>query len=269
MPKAREEPAWLVISVGCPCGIGPEVSVAAAAREVGGIKLLVGDFEMLCEAAELVRVSRRKLVRFTGQAQDASKLYVVQAGPSLVARERRPGKPGKAAGAAQLAYVEKAYELAHGRRRAALVTAPVSKAAIAHSGLKRARDFHGHTEWLQALDGARTSVMCFASPRLVTSLVTTHLPLCDVPGALTTQGVSDATYWLGRLLLDLNVRRPRIAVASLNPHAGEDGMFGREETRIIVPAIARARRRLGPDVLVTGPLGAETAYRKAHAGGFD
>ncbi len=271
MPAARHDLPRIVISVGCPSGIGPEVSVAAAAaaRSPRAIKLLVGDLPMLRQAAELVGVSQRKLVPFSGDADDASKLYVVEAGPSLSPRERRPGKPGAAAGAAQLAYVEKAFELVHGQRRAALVTAPVSKAAIAHSGLTRAAKFRGHTEWLQALDGAKTSVMCFVSARLVTSLATTHLPVADVPRALTPAVVCEATYWLGRLLCDLGRRRPHVVVASLNPHAGEDGMFGREEARALVPGIAAAKKRLGRKVLLSGPLGAETCYRKAYAGAYD
>ncbi|HVJ18254.1 MAG TPA: 4-hydroxythreonine-4-phosphate dehydrogenase PdxA, partial [Polyangiaceae bacterium] len=172
-------------------------------------------------------------------------------------------------GAAPLAYIEAAYELVRAEPRAALVTGPVSKAAIAHSGLRRARSFRGHTEWLQALDGAKTSVMCFAADRLVTSLVTTHLPLADVPRALSPGVVSESTYWLGRLLLGLGKRRPQIVVSSLNPHAGEDGMFGGEEARAIVPGIASARKRLGRSAVVSGPIGAETAYRKAYSGAFD
>ena len=266
---SRAELPLIVISVGCPSGIGPEVSLAAAHGVRGARRVLVGDLAMLREAAELVGVPASKLVPLSGEPRDASKLYVLEAGPRLQARDRKPGKPNAAAGAAQLAYIEAAYELVRAEPRAALVTGPVSKAAIAHSGLRRARSFRGHTEWLQALDGAKTSVMCFAADRLVTSLVTTHLPLADVPRALSPGVVSESTYWLGRLLLGLGKRRPQIVVSSLNPHAGEDGMFGGEEARAIVPGIASARKRLGRSAVVSGPIGAETAYRKAYSGAFD
>ncbi len=110
--------------------------------------------------------------------------------------------------------------------------------------------------------------MCFASEKLVTSVVTTHVPLSRVPRAVTGPGVRDATVELGRLLLQLGVKSPTVAVASLNPHAGESELLGGEEKSAIVPGIEAARRALGKRVRVLGPIGAETAYRKAFAGGY-
>jgi 4-hydroxythreonine-4-phosphate dehydrogenase len=127
----------------------------------------------------------------------------------------------------------------------------------------------GHTEWLRDLDHAALSVMCFAAGPLVTSLVTTHLPLSSVPKAVTPASVSDASYYLGELLLALGKVRPNIAVCSLNPHAGESELLGAEERRAIVPGMALAQRRLGRRAKLLGPIGAETAYRKAAAGGYD
>jgi len=265
--RPRKKPC-VVISVGCPSGIGPEVSVSAAARVRGATRVLVGDLRLLREAAELAGVAPSKLVPYTGD-ESGDALYVLEAGPRLRPSDRKPGRPSNAAGAAQLAYVEAAYALVKRSPGSALVTGPVSKAAIAHSGLARARRFRGHTEWLQELDGAKSSVMCFAAEKLVTSLVTTHLPLTEVPRALRPSNVAESTYWLGKLLLGLGRKRPSVAVASLNPHAGEDGMFGREEARAILPGIAQAKRRLGKSVVVLGPIGAETAYRKAYAGSYD
>jgi 4-hydroxythreonine-4-phosphate dehydrogenase len=103
--------------------------------------------------------------------------------------------------------------------------------------------------------------------------VTTHLPLADVPRAVTPAAVSSATYWLGRLLITLRTgkAKPRLAVCALNPHAGEGGLLGKEEGRSITPGIARARRRFErPSLLqISGPIGAETAFRKAASGGYD
>src|SRR3954463_11265224 len=168
----------LVISVGCPCGIGPEVSLRAAAKVPGSV--LVGDLELLREAAGLVSVSQKRLVPFEGVARDPRAIYVHSVGPKLSRRDRKPGKPTAASGAAQLAYINEAYRLAKAGPRRALVTGPVSKAAIAHSGVRGAAHFLGHTEWLRELDRAPLSVMCFAAGPLVTSLVTTHLPLSKV-----------------------------------------------------------------------------------------
>lgn len=266
-PRKPAEPPLLVVSVGCPAGIGPEVSVAAAAR-IRVPCVLVGDPKTLERAARLIGVSSRKFVAFEGRVPPAGKIALHAVGPALEFSDLDPSAPSARAGAAQLAYVEAAYALVKGHPRRALVTGPVSKQAIAHSGLARARKFRGHTEWLRDLDGARSSVMCFAADTLVTSVVTTHVPLARVPKVLTAAGVRDASVELGRLLLRLGVRSPQIAVASLNPHAGESELLGDEERTAIVPGINAARRALGKSVTLHGPVGAETAYRHAVAGRY-
>lgn len=259
----------LVVSTGCPAGIGPEVSVAAAARFGAAPKVLLGDEATLRRAAEVVGVAQRRLQRWDGAARDPSRIYLAQVGEPLSARDRAPGKPTRASGRAQLEYVEAAYTLVKSSARAALVTGPVSKAAIAHCGLPEARSFLGHTEWLQALDGAETSVMCFVCDALATSLVTTHLPISKVPRAVRAASVHSATVELAQLLRRLGKRKPKLAVVSLNPHAGESALLGGEEASAIAPGITSARKRLGRSAEISGPIGAETAYRKAKAGLFD
>jgi 4-hydroxythreonine-4-phosphate dehydrogenase len=257
----------IVISTGCPAGIGPEISIRAAARLRGGC-VVVGDWNTLNAAAELVKVPRSQLIEFDGGPVPKSRIAVLQAGPRLVAADRRAGKPTKRSGQAQLAYIEAAFDLVKSLQRAALVTAPVSKAVIAHSGLARASHFLGHTEWLEERDGARSSTMCFATKRFSTSLVTTHLPIAKVPRAITARAVATATCALAELLLRLNhVGTPKIAVCSLNPHAGESSLLGQEESKAILPGIEQARKR-AKGVELLGPIGAETAYRKAQAGEY-
>lgn len=264
--RAQRKSDMLVVSVGCPCGIGPEVSVRAAAKVPGTV--LVGDFDMLREAADLVSVPRKRLVAFDGEVGDPRAIYVHSVAPKLSARDRKPGKPNAASGAAQLAYIDEAYRLVKAGPKRALVTGPVSKAAIAHSGVRGAEHFLGHTEWLRDLDGASVSVMCFAAGPLVSSLVTTHVSIADVPKAVTPKGVSDATFYLGELLVALGKKRPKIAICSLNPHAGESELLGQEERRAILPGMRSAARRLGRRAELIGPLGAETAFRKAVAGAY-
>ncbi|HEX2669695.1 MAG TPA: 4-hydroxythreonine-4-phosphate dehydrogenase PdxA [Polyangiaceae bacterium] len=261
------KPDLLVVSVGCPCGIGPEVSLRAAAKVPGPV--LVGDWDMLREAAELVKVSPKRLQPFDGDWSDPRAIYVHAAGPKLTPRDRKPGKPNAVSGEAQLAYINEAYRLAKAGPRRALVTGPVSKAAIANSGVAGAAHFLGHTEWLRDLDHAPLSVMCFAAGPLVTSLVTTHLPIAKVPKELTPLGVSDAAFHLAELLLALGKKRPKIVICSLNPHAGESELLGQEERTAIVPGIRAAQKRLGRRAELLGPIGAETAYRKAVAGAYD
>jgi 4-phospho-D-threonate 3-dehydrogenase / 4-phospho-D-erythronate 3-dehydrogenase len=259
----------LVISIGCPAGIGPEVSVAAAARVRGAQCVLVGDEATILAAADLVGVPRSRFELFVPGGRASKKLAIHPVGPALNRRDRAPGRPTRRAGGAQLAWIDAAYDLVRAAPGRALVTGPVSKAAIASSGARGAGAFLGHTEWLCARDGAKTSIMCFASDELVTSLASTHLPLARVPRFLTPERVRDATLGLVELLGGLGRKRPHVAVCSLNPHAGESELLGDEERRAIVPGILAARRRSSRRARIEGPIGAETAYRKARAGGFD
>jgi 4-hydroxythreonine-4-phosphate dehydrogenase len=120
---------------------------------------------------------------------------------------------------------------------------------------------------LAELTGAKEVVMAFVSEELVTALVTTHLPLAKVAKSISPELVCATTFWLARLLLALDSSRaPQLAIASLNPHAGESGLLGREELDAITPGIELARKRLRRAKLsatLTGPIGAETAFRKA------
>jgi 4-hydroxythreonine-4-phosphate dehydrogenase len=114
--------------------------------------------------------------------------------------------------------------------------------------------------------------MAFRSAMLTTALVTTHLPLARVPGAITAEAVATSSYWIVRLLHALGLAAPRVAIAALNPHAGEGGLLGDEETTEIAPGVQKALQRLAADgysAALQGPIGAETAFRKHAAGDYD
>src|SRR5262249_19367533 len=147
------------------------------------------------------------------------------------------------------------------------------KDVIASSGVPGAKTFRGHTEHLQARLGAREVVMAFWSSKLTIALVTTHFALADVFGAVRLEGVARATFWLPDLLVKLRPNRePRVVVAGLNPHAGENGLLGDEERTKIAPGIRRARSRLskaGLHAKLEGPIGAESAFRLAVHGVYD
>lgn len=274
--------ARLAVSVGCPSGIGPEVSVAAAAAVTSrSVRvLLVGDLDSLQDAAGLVDVDPARLVRVGSAAEGfASRRGAIPVlSPLPVApRWRVPGKPSRQGGAAQLAWVDLATDLVRRGDADALVTGPVSKDAIARSGVSGSKGFLGHTEHLARRLRAREVTMAFHAHErgLTTSLVTTHLPLAKVPRAITAEGVARATYWTGWLLARLAAgrkQRPRLAVCALNPHAGENGLLGHEEDDVIAPGIAAARRRLARSAIridVTGPVAAESAFRHAQGGRFE
>lgn len=270
MMKAR-----LAVSIGCPSGVGPEVSVAGAAEAARNARvLLVGDHAVLARAAAIVGVAPEQLVRVDDPTRAwklrGDAIAVHQPTRALAPDECAFGAPGRAAGAAQLAWIDVAADLAARGDADALVTGPVSKDVIASSGAKGSKAFLGHTEHLARRLHAREVTMAFHTERLTTSLVTTHLPLSDVPRAITAKGVARAVYWTARLVERMQDART-MAVAALNPHAGENGRLGTEEKRVIGPGIALARKRLAEDrvrVAVEGPVPAETAFRLAAAGTY-
>ena len=174
--------------------------------------------------------------------------------PVPAARPVRAGRldPGNAGYV--LGQLDRGVQLCTEIERCALVTAPVQKSTINEAGI----GFTGHTEWLAARTGAGSPVMMLASPNLRVALVTTHLPLSGVPGAITGERLkATVTVLHDDLRARFGIDSPRIMVLGLNPHAGEDGVLGREEIEIVQPALrALARRGLA----VSGPVPADTAF---------
>lgn len=144
----------------------------------------------------------------------------------------------------------------------AIATAPVNKEAFRLAGLP----WHGHTDLLAHLTGSRDVAMMFDSEALRVVLATVHIPLSEVPRALTAASLESTISLTSRELPRFGVARPRIAVAGLNPHAGEHGLFGSEEQTVMAPAIAVCRSR-GIDV--SGPFPGDTVFVRARRGEFD
>jgi 4-hydroxythreonine-4-phosphate dehydrogenase len=268
--------ARAVVTMGCPCSIGPEVAIMAALEQRAARIALVGDYGAALAVAAGRGIDPRLFVRVAEPCAawtlPRGRLAIWQPTGDLAEADRRLGLPTRAAGAAQLAWVDAAADSVARREADALVTGPVSKEQIVRSRAPGSRGFLGHTEHLQKRLHAREVVMAFWSASLVTSLATTHLPLARVPRALSASSVARATYWLAWLLSRLSRRVPRIAVAALNPHAGEGGLLGGEEGTRINPGIRRARARLrkaGVAATIEGPIPAESAFRLAVAGRWD
>lgn len=257
----------LAVSLGCPSGIGPEVAVAGAARTSDARCVLVGDEALIRSVARLRKVAAKRLLLVESPAEMralAPGQIGIYAKSSRLPGPARPGAPDAAAGIAQLAWIDEATDLVTRGAAAALVTGPASKHAIATSGAPGSASFRGHTEHLAERLSAGEVVMAFRSRELTTALVTTHLSLAQVPAALTPEGVSTTATWLALLLHRLGVRKPRIVVAALNPHAGEGGLLGDEERTKVAPGVELARARLealGVRAILSGPIGAETAFR--------
>lgn len=266
--------APLAIAVGDPAGIGPEVAVRAALERAAGEALaLFGDAAQLADL--LARYGWMGGVR----SVDPDALEPTAAGSVLLCDVGRTAQevidarePTAEGGQAQLRALELAARATIAGHARALVTGPVSKLAVELGGTS----FRGQTEHLALLASvARDAVtMMFLGPRLRVALVTTHLPLRDVPAAVTELRVARTIVHLGEALVRIRSMRaaPDIGVAGLNPHAGERGLLGQEELHVVVDGIARARRSepfASSSATVQGPLPAEAALRAAADGRFD
>jgi 4-hydroxythreonine-4-phosphate dehydrogenase len=227
--------------MGDPAGVGPEVALRALADSDLAPDC---DFSLVGDPDALEYWAARLSLPLTARVADCG----ARAGKIA------PGSPSVEGAGAALASIETAARMCMSRDADAMVTAPVSKAGIAETGV----EFPGHTEFLAELTAATDYVMTFVHEEQRVGLVTTHLPLSAVPAAITTDLVlSKLRILAGGLSSWLGVESPSIAVAALNPHAGEGGKFGDEDSRVIAPAVARARDE-GIDA--AGPFAADSIF---------
>jgi 4-hydroxythreonine-4-phosphate dehydrogenase len=216
----------VAITVGDPAGIGPEIAAKAAADE---------RVRAACE-------------------------------PIIFAPEPpvhvRTGEASAESGRAAYDVIVRAVEAARAGRVDAIATAPISKLALSRAGLP----WKGHTDLLAHLCGVDRYAMLFHSPGLIVVLATVHVPLADVPRLLTREHVADVVTLTAEWLTRFGLAQPRIAVAGLNPHAGEEGVLGNEDEAVLEPAVEAARAN-GIDA--TGPWPGDTVFLRASRGEFD
>ena len=172
----------------------------------------------------------------------------------------RPGEPTPATARAACAALEESARLLRGGEIAAVVTGPIHKARMQAEGFA----FPGQTEFFAARAGVKNFAMCLTGGALTVALVTAHVPLRDVAALLSAREIIRVGHLLAAFLTTRLGRAPRIAVAGLNPHAGESGTLGREELTVIAPALAHL-----PSPVFTGPLSPDTVFCRAVAGEFD
>jgi len=250
----------MVIAVSCgePAGIGPEVAARAWAALRGAVDLVwIGDPRHLPEGTPWTAVADPAAASRAGR--DALPVLVQDIG--LPPAAGRPD-PGHAAGV--IAAIRTAVDLAQAGAVDAICTAPISKAALARGA---GFAYPGHTEYLSALAGVPRAVMMLACDALRVVPVTIHIPLVQVAAQLTPALLADTIrITAAGLIRDCAIARPRIAVAGLNPHAGEDGRMGTEEITLIAPVLAELRRE-GLDI--AGPLPADTMFHPAARARYD
>ena len=242
----------VALTCGDPSGIGPEIALKARAALGGELPFFwIGDPGHLPPGARCAVIAHPA----EAVAVAANRLPVL---PHVFAATAVPGQPDPLNARGVIEVIARAVDLVQGGHASAICTAPISKVE-----LKRGAGFAfpGHTEFLAHLAGVDRVVMMLACPALRVVPVTIHLPLSQVPAALTPD-LLEATLRLtvAGLIRDFGINAPRLAVAGLNPHAGEGGSMGTEELTVIAPVLARLRAE-GFDLV--GPLSADTMF---HAG---
>ncbi|MBP7002849.1 4-hydroxythreonine-4-phosphate dehydrogenase PdxA [Amaricoccus sp.] len=254
----------VALTPGDPAGVGGEIALRAwaALRESGPAFVAIGDARHLAGLGERLGVPVRVV------AEPAAAAAAMPHGlPVLDHPWPAPpvlGRPDRANAPAVVAAIDLGVALARSGAAAALCTNPISKLELMEGA---GFGFPGHTEYLAHLAGAPLAVMMLASPLLRVAPVTVHVPLAEAAARLTP-GLLEATLRVTRdaLVGDFGVAAPRIAVAGLNPHAGEGGKLGREEIEVIAPVLERLR---GEGFRLDGPRSADTLFHPAARAGYD
>ena len=260
----------LALTLGEPAGIGPDLTLAIwrRRRELKAPPFyVVGDPDFLAARARVLGhdVPIRRVTPREAADAFATALPVVALGQRVTAQ---PGRPDDSSAAAAIASIDRAVADVLSGEAAAVVTNPIAKSVLYRSGFTDP----GHTEYLARLAeraGGRPvlPVMMLWSPELAVVPVTIHIPLKDVMTQLTTRLIVDTGRIVARdMAARFGIARPRLAVAGLNPHAGEDGTIGREDVDVVAPAVA-ALRAEGIDV--RGPLPADTMFHAAARTTYD
>ena len=257
----------LGITMGDPAGVGPEIIVKALAEDHIHeicVPLVIADPGVMRRAVtDIVKADMAvNVVESPTQAKAGLGTMNVLPLEGLELDDMVMGRVDARCGNAAFRSVEKAIQLAMAREIDGTVTAPLNKEAMNLAG----HHYDGHTEIYAKLTGTRRYSMMLADGHLRVAHVTTHLPLARVSSALTVERILEVIRLGHEALLQLGIGKPRIGVAGLNPHAGENGLFGDEEQEIIAPAIEQAKAE-GIDA--TGPFPPDTVFCKALGRGFD
>jgi 4-phospho-D-threonate 3-dehydrogenase / 4-phospho-D-erythronate 3-dehydrogenase len=254
----------LAITLGDPAGIGPEiVAKALSSPQVYAVchPVIVGDSSILRMGANVakVRVEIDNALSRIITPYGISELVDLE---NINLGELVMGKSQAMGGKASVEYVIKAADLALKGKVEGIVTAPLSKEAMHMAGF----NYPGHTELLAELAGVKESTMMLVSGDFRVVHVTTHVSLRKVSDLITKELVYSKIRMANEALISLGIDNPRIAVAGLNPHSGEGGLFGREEMDEIAPAIEEARKQ---GLTVEGPIPPDTVFGKASGGAYD
>jgi 4-hydroxythreonine-4-phosphate dehydrogenase len=255
----------VLVTLGDAAGVGPEIiaklfaAVAIPAAISAGIRpVVVGELDILRETTAALGLPVRFVEEETAKAGDIA----VRSLGLLKSGSFRVGELSAACGDAAFRYFAHAIEECLAGRAHAIVTAPLNKEAMNLAG----HHFAGHTEILEKMTGVEGPVMALWHPKIVVAHVTDHVPLRVALDAITVERVAHVVRLTRAALVSAGNPAPRIALAGVNPHAGENGLFGREEIEVLRPAIAKLA---GEAISVAGPLPGDTVFLQALRGEFD
>lgn len=246
MPTSRANKPTVVITIGNPSGIGPEVSLKALARpEISRL----ANFFVIGDGFVIDRLEKDLNLKLKVPLLDLA---------NVSPKNFSYGKLVKSLGAASIEYIDTALTLLEEGHADALVTAPVNKYSINEAGIS---NFQGHTEYLARKTATKDYAMMFVGKNLKVTLVTRHIALKYVPSSLSVESVYKTIMLTHKYLRRFfAVQNPRIGVSGLNPHAGEGGIFGREEENIITPAIRKASKEI---TYLSGPVPPDIIFYEA------
>ena len=255
----------IALSGGDPAGVGPEIIVKALARQDVHDQariVVLGDPGVTAKAVKLLGLlAEINIIENPDQGLYRAGTIDLIPCSHIDVDKHSFGHTGRACGEAAYQAVVKAVELIKAGRAQALTTAPLAKSSLHRAG----HEYPGHTELLAELSNKAEPVMCLAGPRIKVTLVTTHLPLQEVPQKIGFHKIVRVAELTVDLLNRLGLESPRIGVCGLNPHAGEDGLFGSEDKEIIAPAVMECQSR---GLSVSGPEPADTVFVRASRGEF-
>jgi 4-hydroxythreonine-4-phosphate dehydrogenase len=254
----------LAVTMGDPAGIGPEIALKAMMTVKPPLQesiIIVGDMKILQKTAQQLSFSLK--LRRISQPDDMlpGSINIIDV-PVPELQTFEIGKPQPQCGLASYRYILKSIELALTNQIDAVVTCPIHKEALNMAGIP----YPGHTEIFADKTHTLHYSMMFACDNVYVVHVTTHVSLKQAIAMITTERVLEHTRLLNEALKNLGISQPRIAVAGLNPHAGENGLFGDEELRYIRPAVELA---IHEGIFAAGPFPPDTVFMRAFSGEFD
>jgi len=254
------------ITIGDPAGIGPEVVLKAVAEpevQDACVPVIIGDAQLLAHTARTLDLQCGYEIVRRGEVLPEKIVQPIIFHLDNIIGHIEPGIESGVAGKAAAGYIESAVELCAAGEIDAIATAPINKRALFLGGY----GFPGHTEFLAHLTGAEDYAMGFVAANLRVVLVSTHVPLSEAIRLLTRERLERTIRLAHREFARWGIERPRIAVAALNPHGAEGGLFGVEEASEIIPAVESCRAQ--DDINVRGPFSADTVFLRASRGEFD